>query len=99
MHARVTYLEFAPENIDDAARLFEDAVAAVHETEPGFRGAALFLREDGKAMAINLAEDAEHLKANDASGIYQAEVAQFRSLLVGHPRREFFRVAVSVGLD
>lgn len=99
MHARVTYLEFEPENVDEVARLFERAVGAVHESESGFRGAMLLVREDGKAMAVNLAEDDQHLKANDASGLYQSEVAEFRSLIVGHPRRQFFRVAVSIGID
>ena len=99
MHARVTYLEFEPDNVDEAARRFESAVRVVHETEPGFRGAMLLIREDGTALALNLAEDAEHLKANDTSGLYQSEVAEFRSLIVGHPRRQFFRIAVSVGLE
>ena len=99
MHARVTYLEFEPENLDEVARLFDSAVRAVHEQEAGFRGAALLVRDDGKALALNLSEDLDHLRENDTRGIYTAEVAEFRSLIIGHPRRDFFRVAVSVGID
>lgn len=99
MHARVTFLEFDPKDTDDVARLFEEAVGVVHEQEDGYRGALLLVREDGKAMAVNLSESLEHLRTNDRAGLYQAEVAKFRSLIVGHPRREFFRLAVSMGIE
>ena len=99
MHARVTFLEFRPEDLDHVAELFQDAVGVVHEQEEGYRGAVLLVRDDGKALAVNFADSLEHLRANDQRGLYQAEVARFRELIVGHPRREFFRVAVAMGVE
>jgi hypothetical protein len=47
---------------------------------------------------IDLADSLDHLRANEKHGLYQAEVARFRSRIVGHPHREFFRVVVSKGI-
>ena len=96
MHARVTFLEFQPEDIEASARLFQEAVSAIHEQETGFQGAFLLVRDDGTAMAINFADTLDNLRENDRKGVYQSEVANFRSLIVGHPRREFFRIAASI---
>ena len=99
MHARVTFLKILGDNLEEVARRFEEAVAVTHEREQGFRGAILLTRRNGTALAINLADSPEDIQANDREGLYQAEVARFRELIHGHPRREFFDVSVAVGLD
>jgi hypothetical protein len=38
-------------------------------------------------MAIDLADSLDHLRANEKHGLYQTEVAKFRSRIVGHPHR------------
>ena len=45
-----------------------------------------------------LVDTLENLQANERSGFYQSQVAKFRERIVGHPRREIFRVAVSKGV-
>ena len=98
MHARVTFAQVKPEDIEDSARLFGDGIIRAAREEEGFRGALLLVRDDGTVMAIDLADSLDHLRANEKHGLYQAEIAKFRSRIVGHPHREFFRVAVSRGI-
>ena len=98
MHARVTFAQVNPEDIEDSARLFEEGIIPAAREEEGFRGALFLARDDGTVMAIDLADSLDHLRANEKQGLYQAEVAKFRSRIVGHPHREFFRVAVSKGI-
>ena len=98
MHARVTFAQVKPEDIEDSARLFGEGIIPAAREEEGFRGALFLVRDDGTVMAIDLADSLDHLRANEKHGLYQAEVAKFRSRIVGHPHREFFRVAVSKGI-
>ena len=98
MYARVTFVQVTPEHVEDSARLFEESVVPAARQEEGFRGAMLLVRESGEGMAIDLADSLEHLRANEQSGFYQSQVAKFRDKIVGHPRREIFRVAVSKGV-
>lgn len=98
MYARVTYVQVAPEDIEDSIRLFDESVVPAARQEEGFHGAMLLVRENGEAMAIDLADTLEHLQTNERSGFYQSQVAKFRERIVGHPRREVFRVAVSKGV-
>jgi hypothetical protein len=98
MYARVTFVQVTPEDVEDSARLFEESVVPAARREEGFLGAMLLVRENGAAMAIDLADSLENLKANEQSGFYQSQVVKFRDKIVGHPRREIFRVAVSKGV-
>ena len=99
MYARVTFVQVEPDGIEDSARLFEESVVPAARQEEGFLGTLLLVRENGEAMAIDLADSLEHLQANERSGFYQSQVAKFRDRIVGHPRREVFRVAVSKGVQ
>ncbi len=99
MHARVTFAQVKPEDIEDSARLFEEGIIPAAREEEGFRGALFLVRDDGAVIAIDLADSLDHLRANEKKGLYQAEVAKFRSRIVGHPHREFFRIAVSKGIQ
>jgi hypothetical protein len=99
VHARVTFAQVKPEDIEDSARLFEEGIIPAAREEEGFRGALFLVRDDGTVMAIDLADSLDHLRANEKHGFYQAEVAKFRSRIVGHPHREFYRVAVSRGIQ
>lgn len=99
MYARVTFVQVAPDDVDESVRLFDESVIPAARQEEGFQGAMLLVRENGEAMAIDLADTLEHLQANERSGFYQSQVAKFRDRIVGHPRREIFRVAVSKGVQ
>jgi hypothetical protein len=98
VHARVTFAQVKPEEIEDSAQLFAEGIIPAAREEEGFRGALFLARDDGTVMTIDLADSLDHLRANERHGFYQAEVAKFRSRIVGHPHREFFRVAVSKGI-
>jgi hypothetical protein len=98
VHARVTFAQVKPGDIEDSARLFAEGIIPAAREEEGFRGALFLARDDGTVMAIDLADSLDHLRANEKHGLYQAEIAKFRSRIVGHPHREFFRVAVSKGI-
>jgi len=98
MVARVTSVRVNPEDIDESVRLFDESVipAVTHET--GFRGVLLLVREDGHALAIDLCDTIEDVRANEHSGVYQTQVAKFADKIVDHPKREVYRVAVIKGL-
>jgi hypothetical protein len=98
MYARVTHVQVEPEDIVEAARLFDQSVVPAARQEEGFAGTLLLVRDDGHALAIDLADTLEHMQANERSGFYQSQVANFADRIVGRPRREIYRVAVSKGL-
>ena len=99
MYARITFVQVRPEDVENATRLFDESVVPAVRDEKGFQGAVLLVRDNGEAMAVDFAQTLEDLQANERDGIYQAQVAKFRDRLVGHPRREIFRVAVAKGLS
>lgn len=98
MYARVTFVQVAPGDIEEALGLLDESLVPAARQEKGFHGAMLLVRDSGEAMAIDLADTLEHLQANERSGFYQSQVAKFRDRIVGHPQREVFRVAVSKGV-
>ena len=98
MYARVVSLQVKPEDVESSAKLFEEGVIPARQKDEGFVGALFLVREDGTAMAIHLADNLDHLHANERNGVYQSVVAKFRDRFVGHPHRQVFRVAVSEGL-
>jgi hypothetical protein len=97
--ARVTSVAVKPEDIDESTRLFDESVLPAARQEKGFMGALLLVRDDGRAMAIDLCDTLENLRANERSGFYQAQIAKFAEKIVGHPTREVYEVAVAKGLD
>jgi heme-degrading monooxygenase HmoA len=99
MYARITFVEVKPEDIEETARLYDESVVPAAREQEGFLGTALLVRDNGEVLAINLAESLEHLRANEASGYYQSQVAKFRDRIIGRPRREIFRVAVAKGVE
>jgi hypothetical protein len=98
MDARVTHVRMNPEDVEEAVRLFDESVIPAAQQEEGFQGALLLVRDDGSAIAIDLADTREHLRANEASGFYQSQIAKFADKIVGHPTREHYRVAVAKGV-
>ncbi len=92
MYARVTFVQINPEDLEGAVRDFDESVIPAARQEEGFQGALLLVRDDGTAMAVDLSDTLEHMQANERSGFYQSQVAKFRDRIVGHPRREVYRV-------
>jgi len=99
MVARVTHVRVKPEDIDESVRLFDESVVPAATQEEGFMGALLLVREDGEALAIDLADTLEHAQANERSGFYQTQIAKFADRIVDHPSREFYEVKVAKGVE
>lgn len=99
MYARITFVQVRPEDVEETARLYDESVVPAAREQEGFLGTALLVRDNGEVLSINLAESLDHLHANEASGYYQSQVAKFRDRIIGHPRREVFRVAVAKGIE
>jgi hypothetical protein len=98
MVARVTAVRVNPEDVEESVRLFDESVVPAAEQEEGFMGALLLVREDGRALAIDLCDTLEHMRENERNGFYQTQVAKFASKIVGRPSREFYDVAVAKGV-
>ena len=99
MVARVTSVAMKPEDIDESARLFDESVLPAARQEKGFMGALLLVRDDGRALAIDLCDTIENLRANERSGFYQEQIAKFAEKITGHPTREVYEVAVAKGIE
>jgi hypothetical protein len=98
MVARVTHVTVRPEDVESSVRLFDESVVPAAEQEEGFMGALLLVRDEGRALAIDLCDTLENMQANERSGVYQTQVAKFADRIVGRPSREFYRVAVAKGV-
>ncbi len=99
MVARVTHVRVKPEDIEESVRLFDESVVPAATQEEGFRGALLLVRDNGQALAIDLADTIENAHANERSGFYQSQIAKFADRIVGHPSREFYEVRVAKGVE
>lgn len=98
MVARVTSVAVKPEDVAESTRLFDESVLPAARGEHGFMGALLLVRDDGRALAIDLCDTLENLRANERSGFYQEQIAKFAEKIVGHPTREVYEVAVAKGI-
>jgi len=98
MVARVTHVTVNPKDVEESVRLFDESVVPAAEQEEGFMGALLLVRDDGRALAIDLCDTLEHMRANERSGFYQTQVTKFADKIVATPSREFYDVAVSKGV-
>ncbi len=98
MVARVTHVRVKPEDMEGSVRLFEESVIPVAEQEEGFMGVLLLTRSDGSALAIDLCDTLEHMRANERSGFYQTQIAKFADRIIERPSREFYEVASAKGV-
>ena len=95
MHARVTIGQGKPGSADDAIRIYRDSVVPACQAQVGFRGLYYLVdREAMKSITISLWATADDMKAAEASGFYQAQVAKFKDILAAVPVREEYEVAV-----
>jgi hypothetical protein len=97
--ARITYVQVAPEDIEESARLFDESVVPAAEQEDGFMGAMLLVRPDGRALALDLCDTLENMRQNERNGFYQTQVAKFAEKIIGSPFREFYEVRVAKGVS
>jgi hypothetical protein len=99
MVARVTHVRVNQDDVEESVRLFDESVVPAAEQEEGFMGAMLLVRQDGRALAIDLCDTLENMRANEHSGFYQTQIAKFADKIVERPSREFYEVRVVKGLQ
>jgi heme-degrading monooxygenase HmoA len=95
MYARVTYTETRPEWRDKGVALYRDSVVPAAQEQEGFKG-VLLLNDfaTGKAISITLWDTEEHLKACEASGYYQEQLAKYKDAFSAPPSHEQYEVTV-----
>ena len=94
----MTHVRVNAEDVEDSVRLFDESVIPAAEQEEGFMGAMLLVRDDGRALAIDLCDTLENMRANERSGFYQSQVTKFAGKIVERPTREFYDVRVAKGI-
>lgn len=97
MHARVVTVQIRPGKLQGAIGIYRDVVAPVLEQLPGFAGGRLLTdAATGKGLMLTLWESEADLRALEASGWFQEEVARFQAVLCAPPSREDYEVSVTV---
>ena len=93
MFARVTHTQILPGKMDEAIRIYQDSVVPAAKQQKGFRGVyGLSDRSTGKSISIVLWETEADMKAGEASGYYQQQLAKFKDLFAAPPVREQYEV-------
>lgn len=95
MYARMTSGLGKPGSWDESIHIHRDSVVPACQTQKGFKGLyVLGDRQTNKSYTISLWETEEDMKAAEASGFYQAQVAKFKDILAAPPVREVLEVVV-----
>jgi heme-degrading monooxygenase HmoA len=91
--ARLTELEFLPDNVEDGFRLVRDSIVPTIKEQGGFRG-LVFLRDPqtGSASVLSLWDSEADMDAT-VTGNYPVQIAKVSTLLSGPPKRRIYEVA------
>jgi hypothetical protein len=98
MYARVLKGQYKPGTFEEATRLYRDSYVPAAQQQQGFKG-TLFLTDPttGAAMTVGLWETEADMKANEANGFLQEQLAKFADLFAGPPTlQESYEVSVQV---
>jgi heme-degrading monooxygenase HmoA len=69
----------------------------VSKQQQGFKGAFLLTDPNtGKGVSITFWETEADMRAGEASGYYQEQIAKFAQVFAGPPTREGYEVSVQV---
>lgn len=95
MYSRVITGHAQPGKVDEAVRLYQDAVVPAIKSQRGYKG-TMFLtdRVTGKGISITLWQSEADIKATEA--ISQQLVGKFGELLVKPATVEVFEVSVQM---
>ena len=95
MYARLTISQIQPGKMDEGIQIVRDSILPAAKQQQGFRG-ILFLSDQSanKGIAITLWETEADMRAGEASGYYQAQIAKVASLLAAQPVREAYEVSI-----
>jgi quinol monooxygenase YgiN len=96
MHMGVLKVQYRPDKVDEAIRIYQDSVVPAVKQQPGFRSMYLVVdRVSGVGMAIAIWENEAAAQAFETSGVLQADVGKFAAVSAAPPVREVYEVAVS----
>ena len=96
MYARVSITQGQPGQTDEVIRIYRDSVVPAAKQQKGFIGIyGLGDRSTGKSMTISLWETEADMKACEASGYYQQQVAKFKDIVSGPTVREAYEVSIA----
>ena len=93
MFARVTIATGLPGKAEDLLRIERDSIVPACKTQKGFKG--LYLLNDPKTMkgmTITMWETEADMRAAEASGFYQQQVAKVKDVLAAMPVKEEYEV-------
>jgi hypothetical protein len=95
MHARVSFVEGAPENAERGISQFRETVLPMIK-EMGGRGALLLIdRESGRGMSVTLWPDEETMRASEErANELRRQAAEQMGAAGAEPRVERYEVAV-----
>lgn len=95
MHARVTTSLAHPGKLDDILSIAEDSIVPTAKQQKGFKGyLGLTDWNLGKSITITLWESEADMRAGEASGYYQQQIAQVEPLMAGPPTVEHYEVVI-----
>lgn len=95
MFARVTIATSLPGKEEEVLRIERDSIVPACKTQKGFKGLYLLQeRKTNKGLTISLWETEADMKAAEASGFYQQQVAKVMGVIAAPPVREEYEVAV-----
>jgi len=93
MIARLTFIRIKPENVEEAARIYENSVVPEAKMQKGFCGGYLLTdAASGKGIAITLWQSPEDLAASEENRYYQNQLIKFLDLFVMPPIKEEYTV-------
>jgi heme-degrading monooxygenase HmoA len=95
MYARLVTGSIAPDKLDEAIRLWRDAVAPSVKQQKGFKSARLLVeRKTGKVASMGLWETEADVRGTVEWN--QKQLAKFTGLFTAPPLVEHYEVAVEV---
>ena len=95
MQARVVNVQVQPNRKDEAIALYRDSIEPAASQQKGYKGALLLTDPNsGKAISITLWETEADMKAGEASGYFQQQLASFGAMFAAPPVTEHYEVSV-----
>jgi heme-degrading monooxygenase HmoA len=97
MYARIVTVQVQPDKIEEAISIFQNSVIPAAKQQKGFISLMLLTdtdRSTGKGISVGLWETEVDLKASEASGYLQEQLAKFGGVFAAPPVQEAYEVSV-----
>ena len=95
MYARIITVQVQPAKLEEAISIFQNSVIPAAKQQKGFISLLLLtFSSTGNGMSVGLWETEADLKANEASGYYQEQIAKFGGVFAAPPMRDAYAVSV-----